>query len=141
MRRRLNSITMFSKNPKKLYAEIDNFLKEEKINKVNFFWSDVAVDIVPSGYSKYTGLKLISNNEETIAIADSMNDASFISNVDYGFIPANAPEELLTYIKKKGKRSINIREISHLDSSNVIQANKERTEGVIEILNFIGGLL
>ena len=137
MGRRLSSITLFTKNPQKLYREIDNFLKKETINEVDFFWSDVAVDIVPSGYNKYTGLKSISNNEKTIAIADSMNDAPLITKVNYGFIPANAPKELLTYIKKSGKRVIDIKTACCIESSQVIQADKERTEGTIEILNFI----
>ena len=141
MGRRLSSISLFTKNPKRLYQAIGDFLKGEKIEGVNFFWSDVAVDIVPSGYNKYTGLKSVSNREKTVGIADSMNDASLLINVDYGFLPKNAPQELLDYIRKRGKKLVNIKDVSSLNQSYVVQANKERTEGVMEILNLIGRLI
>ncbi len=142
MGKRLSSITMFTKNPKGLYAEINNFLKKEKVGGVDFFWSDVAVDIVPSGYNKYTGLMRFVNGDAKVgAIADSMNDVSLLAGVNYGFIPHNAPEELLTCIERKGKRLINIKEVSRLDSSCIVQADRERTEAVIEILNLIEKLI
>ena len=141
MGRRLSSISLFTKNPKRLYQTIGLFLKTEKIEGVNLFWSDVAVDIVPSGYNKYTGLKLVSNREKTTGIADSMNDAALAINVDYGFLPKNAPGELLDYIRKRGRKLVNIKDVSSLNQSCVVQANKERTEGVVEILNLIGRLI
>lgn len=82
--------------------------------------SDVAVDIIPAGHNKMTGLKKMANGLKTIGIADSLNDRALIKEADHSYVPANASKDLINEFK---------------DSINV--CTQKNTRGVIEALNHI----
>jgi len=126
--RRLITISMFTKDeksgidPAKLYLEIKKIVEDLGYRKtVLVTHSDVAIDIIPKGYNKYSGIKHVAKKRKTIGIADSLNDLELILNSDYGFIPANASPKLISKIKNK----------------NVIQSKHGYTDGVIDILRYI----
>lgn len=142
--RRLSSISLFTKRPydknipRDFYPIVNTKIKELGFeNHVFATYSSVAVDIVPKGYNKFTGIKFMAKNKETIGIADSMNDKHLLLDSDYGFMPSNAPPELIGLLKKNGKNISNIDDSVSIRKNCVIQSNKEDTRAVLEVLDFL----
>ena len=67
-------------------------------------YSSVAVDVIPRGFNKLTGLRRLAGSEPAVGIADSMNDLELIRGADYAFLPANSSPELLERLRQSGKR-------------------------------------
>jgi len=131
--RRLATISIFTMHegkgthPKKIMEPVAELIRklgfEDKVMQTR---SNVAVDIIPKGHNKATGIKKHAENKtipKTIGIADSLNDYALIAEADYGFMPSNASAELIEQLKTKGKK--------------IIKVSKSNTAGVIEILHFI----
>ncbi|MBU0628687.1 MAG: HAD hydrolase family protein [Nanoarchaeota archaeon] len=142
--RRLSTISLFTKDPydsnvpRDFHPIVDSKIKELGFeNDVFATYSSVAVDIIPKGYNKATGINYIAGGRKTIGVADSLNDSHLLTDCNQAFIPINSPVELLDYLRVKGKKIENIKDINQLFSGKVIQSKKGFTGGVIEILNFI----
>ena len=135
--RRIATSSFFTDNPKKLCEEIKSIIIEKKLDKHIFaVYSNVAVDVIPKNYNKFSGLKCIAKRRKIIGIADSMNDVHLLTDADYGFIPKNSSKELEKYLKNSGKDVVNIKNAT-LKRGQIIKASKKSTEGVIEVLNFL----
>ncbi|MFA4871784.1 MAG: HAD hydrolase family protein [Patescibacteria group bacterium] len=142
--RRLATISMFTKHegegldPATIHFKIKKLI--EKLgynNKVLVTHSNVAIDIIPAGYNKFTGMKLAAENLKTIGIADSLNDYQMILDADYAFMPHNASLKLINLLKRSNKKIKNIAATVKIDKNIILQSNYGDTEGVIEILDFI----
>ena len=142
--RRLSTISLFTKNPYDKNIPRDFCpIVSKKVKELGFerdvfvTYSSVAVDIIPKGYNKATGINYLSKNRKTIGIADSLNDVHLLTDCTQAFIPTNSPIELLNYLRDGNKKIININENPSLFENRIIQSNKGFTKAVIEILDFI----
>lgn len=142
--RRLTTISLFTKtvtggsDPAEFYPKVKETVKKLGYSKkVHVTHSSVAVDIIPRGHNKFSGIKHIAKGLETIGIADSLNDIHLINNADYSFIPANVSPGLLRELKEKGKNIINMEETSRTGKEVVLQSRYKTTKAVVEILEFI----
>ena len=142
--RRLATISLFTKtelggpDPAGLYPQV---LREIEgmgyAEEVMVTHSDVAVDIIPSGFNKYTGLRQASEAPSLIGIADSLNDLHLIANADRAFLPANASPALLTELSEGGRQVKPLEECGRPSSGTIAIAEFHHTEAVIEILKFL----
>jgi len=139
--RRLITISMFTKdefsgvNPESLFLDVKKFVeKSEFSNYVNVTHSNVAVDIIPINYHKFTGLKHVAGEAKTIGIADSLNDFDLILNADFSFLPANASPKIEIELKKHNKKIEKLDKFSTTSKQTIFQSNFENTQGVIDIL-------
>jgi len=138
---RISTISIFTDDgregcpPEELFAKIKQILeKSEFKNTIKTTHSNVAVDIIPVNYNKYTGIRSISENLKIISIADSLNDSELLLNSDISFIPKNSSPSLLNYLKKKTM----IQPLSKtLNFGNIYISNYKYTLAVIEILKNI----
>ena len=136
-RRRLTTISLFCSNPKNFAKNVEDFVNKSRyIEDFDVTYSSVAVDVIPKGWDKFIGMKMIAGKNKIIGIADSMNDFGLLERSHFSFIPSNAPPEIINKLQENGKRVVNITKTG-LDQELVIQANHPDVEGVIEILNFL----
>jgi len=164
--RRLITITMFTKDeyegldPAEFYPKALKVVKDLGFeDKVLVTHSNVAIDIIPKGYNKFTGLKYLAGELKTIGIADSLNDLDLIIDADYAFIPANASISLIKKLKSLGKKLVTIESKQNSPHPNLLpqrekeikfkvedndslkgvvwQSKYNETKGVIDILQFI----
>jgi hypothetical protein len=144
--RRLATISLFAEygvEPAELAERVtDAIRKHPFFGSVRITYSSVAVDIIPRGFSKWTGISRLAGDLPTVAIADSMNDLEFLKFVDYSFTPSNVTPGLLTSLEKEGK------EIRPLDSSVTLPeqgvvyvSGKRTTFAVSEILVLLAAAL
>ncbi len=74
--------------------------------RVSVMKAGVAVDVVPVGHSKLTGLLFVAGSTDTFAIADSMNDADLLLGTDRALIPLDAQRDLIDHIRVSGREHI-----------------------------------
>ena len=140
--RRLGSISMFTRNksegvlPNKLYSKIVKLLENHPVNKQIFVThSDVAVDIVPFGYTKWTAIEKMFDDKKIIAIADSYNDWDFLFRADHPFMPNNCSPKIEEAFAAHNKKVLPMTEYKGLNpQSGVFKSALNNTAGVIEIL-------
>jgi len=141
--RRLATISMFTKteqggrDPTHLYPQVLKKVEEMGYGEdVLVTHSDVAVDILPAGFNKFTGLRHAAEAAFLIGIADSLNDIHLIANADLAFLPANASPALLMALSHLG-RDVEPLEKGRLPSSKgtIAITESRQTEAVIEILH------
>ena len=144
--RRLATISLFTRteqgglDPVGFYPRFRETVNELGCgNKVYTTHSNVAVDVVPSGYNKFSGINRISKGFRIIGIADSLNDIHLVSDADYAFIPVNASPGLIHGLKTKSKRIMGLKseEAGQMGKNIVLQSQYNETEAVVEILEFI----
>lgn len=139
---RSGTISLFTKErnrgtaPYDLFNYLENYLKTHPDRSEIFLThSDVAVDILPAGNSKYVGLNKICPHQNIIAVADSCNDWEFLDRAWQKFMPVNCCSHLEKKFSLKGYQ------INSLDTylngnnpSTVYKSSFSYTEGVLEIL-------
>jgi hypothetical protein len=142
--RRLATISMFTKtelggpDPKQLYPiVIDTVEKLGFGADVLVTHSDVAVDIIPAGFNKITGLRHIADAPSLIGIADSLNDLHLIADADRAFLPANASTALLSTLEDRGLDVKPLGGSTQNPSGAIEQSEFSNTEAVIDILHFL----
>ncbi|MBN2362727.1 HAD hydrolase family protein [candidate division WOR-3 bacterium] len=140
--RRLSSVSIFTKNgisgepPEKVFERVLDFLTSDKKNDFYVTHSDVAVDIVPCGHNKLTGLKKIDSGSDVFAVADSFNDLSLLGGADYSFAPYNVSKKAISALRGK-------KEVAELDKRKPLEKNKlyvsreSYGRGTAEILGYI----
>jgi len=142
--RRVATVSMFTKterggsDPTHLYPlvmrEVEMMGYDEDVLVTH---SDVAVDIIPAGFNKFTGLRQAAEAPSLIGIADSLNDLHLIANADRAFLPANASPALLAKLRDRG-REVEPLERGRFTSGETIAMSESRhTEAVINILLFL----
>lgn len=142
--RRLISISMFTKDetggidPSEIYSHIQDLVKILGYDdQVMVTHSSVAIDIVPKGYNKFTGMKYAAQGLKIIGIADSVNDYHMLLYAHCGFIPANHSPRLIDLLKNKKKKIVLINQ-SGLDNENIVlKSSYKYNKGVVDILNYI----
>ncbi len=142
--RRLITISMFTKDefdgegPEDLHREVKEFVdKSEFKDYVHVTHSNVAVDIIPINFHKFTGLKYVAGDAKTIGIADSLNDFDLILNADFSFLPSNASPKIETELKKYNKKIESLEKFYPSSNQTIFQSSLENTLGVIDILKKI----
>lgn len=156
--RRLATISLFTKtegggpNPTRLFREVRRAVQEMGYEaEVLVTHSDVAVDIIPSGFNKFRGLRLASEAPSLIGIADSLNDLHLIENADISFLPANASPALMEALEVRGRKvrpleavetrsrnQIALEEFGRTTGGTIAMSGFRHTEAVIQILRFLG---
>ncbi len=96
--------------------------------------SSVAVDVVPLGYTKASGLKAFAGSLPTVAVADSMNDLPLHLASDYSFAPSNIGLGLKAALEDAGRKVSELSGAGELESGVTYVADGPATEGVIQVL-------
>lgn len=139
---RLTTISMFCNEPRSLYEKVSGFVEGTPFqNKVRVTYSSVAVDVLPAGYNKYTGLAAVAGDREIIGVADSMNDQDLLAESEFSLAPANIAPELRPLLESSGRNAVPLGEALELVYGTVLVAEKGETEGVLEILEFLDKML
>lgn len=99
--------------------------------------SDVAVDVIPRGYDKLSGLRAAAGSLRTIGIADSLNDLPLITGADLAFLPANASVALESALESAGRTVHALGEGVPPGREVVLKSGSESTGAVVEILEFL----
>ena len=144
---RMASISMFMKHDESVFDFYKTIKKvmSHKEDKFRVTYSSVAVDIIPVGFNKFTGIKEIERrltnkrNYKIIAIADSINDYELLRDADISFLPSNCNKKVTLGLEKHGMRSIDLQSTKDvLANENCFYiSDKKTTYGVIEILEKI----
>ena len=104
---------------------------------VQVTYSSVAVDVIPRGFNKLTGLRRLAGDQPVVGIADSMNDLELVRGADYAFLPANCARELLSSLERSGKPVQEIGEASGLRPHVAILCTESFTDAVSQALTFL----
>jgi hydroxymethylpyrimidine pyrophosphatase-like HAD family hydrolase len=142
---RTGTISLFTKDkgrgvsPYELSCYLKNHLKgHSTFNRFTITHSDVAVDILPAGHSKYSGMQKICPNRKIIAVADSCNDWEFLFRAEQRFIPNNSSPLIEDQFRAEGIEILPLRSYSHQkDIETVYQSSRKFTYGVVEILKIL----
>ncbi len=141
--RRLATVSMFTRDekegtrPEEIFERVKELVRHiGYARKVYVTHSNVAVDIIPVGYDKFTALDYAAKGLGTIGIADSLNDSHLILNATYGFVPRNASPALLQLIGGEGRQTA-VMSSSDPTPGEIRISDRESTECVIEVLRYI----
>lgn len=141
-RRRLSELSFFCKNPAEFCSKIQKVVYELGLSRdLHVTHSSVAVDVIPAGYSKFTGIYAIAKGKKTIGIADSVNDYPLIMKSNFAFMPSNHSKLLETKISEQGKKIEELEKCTGFNCEVVFKAKSEYCFGTIEILRKINQVL
>ncbi|MBN2790546.1 MAG: HAD family phosphatase [Candidatus Delongbacteria bacterium] len=134
--RRLATISLFTKygiSIPEFHTKMQNELKNLDFCRVTR--SSVAVDILPNGFDKYSGLKYVAGEYGIIvAIADSLNDIEMLKQADITYMPGNADDQTVELLAKTRSK----KDLSYsIEKDSFYIAGKKETFGVIEILEHL----
>lgn len=134
-------ISMFTRNglhPRDYSTHVEQMVLEAGcMDYVNVTYSSVAVDIIPKGFNKLSGMRSIAKDEIVIGIADSMIDIELLTDSDFMFLPSNTQEEVKDTLKRK---NIEIKELnidSPPEKGVALITKHPTTQGVIDSLAYI----
>jgi hydroxymethylpyrimidine pyrophosphatase-like HAD family hydrolase len=143
--RRLATISLFTKteaggaDPAHLYPRVKDEVQRMGYGEdVLVTHSDVAVDIIPGGFNKYTGLRQATEAPVLIGIADSLNDLHLIESAEMAFLPANASPALLKELHGRGREVFPIETCTGGTGRILAQSALPHTGAVIDVLRFLG---
>src|SRR5690554_4742404 len=138
---RLGTVSLFTRDhregklPDKLFDFLNNLLQKQTLNnEITITHSDVAVDILPAGNSKYSGLTRICPHQRIIAIADSCNDWEFLSRANESFLPYNCSSHIMNKFIEKGFSILPVERYNNAADKTVYKSEFGYTEGVLDIL-------
>jgi hydroxymethylpyrimidine pyrophosphatase-like HAD family hydrolase len=134
--RRLATISMFTKYGESI-LDFHSKLKEDlkKLDFCRVTRSSVAVDILPVGFDKFSGLTYMSEeNDVIVAIADSLNDLEMLKQADITYMPGNADKHTIELLSKTRTQK-NLTE--NLEKNSFYISDDCETFGVIEILEHL----
>jgi hydroxymethylpyrimidine pyrophosphatase-like HAD family hydrolase len=142
--RRLCTISLFTRteiggsDPADLHPRVESKVRELGFqDEVLVTHSNVAVDILPIGFTKFSGIRHVAVGLKTIGIADSLNDIHLLTDADLSFMPANGSQRLIDTLESVDRR---VRPLSEWqgDSGPIVWRSRfPSTQGVIEILRFL----
>lgn len=146
--RRLATVTLFANKATpdsvgKIADYVRDFIEERGLGKrVYYRCSNIAVDIVPIGFSKFAGISKLAERlgvNGTIGIADSAGDIELLRSSTYSAIPSNATKELFETISGSEfpKRLQPVSSAYAASVTDVLVSNGPHTEGITEILEFL----
>lgn len=139
---RLSTISLFTKDkgsgvsPYNLYLLLKEQLETDiRKDEIIITHSDVAVDILPAGNSKYNGIDKICPGLRVFAVADSYNDLEFLLKASGSFLPDNCSAHLEEELMRKGCSIMPLNRYKDgTEQMNVYKSNYSYTEGVLDIL-------
>jgi hydroxymethylpyrimidine pyrophosphatase-like HAD family hydrolase len=102
--------------------------------------SSVAVDVVPRGFTKMTGLEAVAGGLRTVGVADSMNDLEMHLGSDYSFAPSNISPRLVERLRSEGRDVLPLPGAEDVVGGVTYVAGGSATEGVIQILEALAGM-
>ena len=139
--RRLATVSLFTRlglQPEAFVEEVASEVSRLGCEELfNVTYSSVAVDVIPIGFNKLSGLRRLAGDEPTVGIADSMNDFELVRGADCSFLPGNASSELLRRLSEAGKPVQNIGEASGLRAGVPILCDRDFTDAVCQALTFL----
>ncbi len=127
-------------SPEKYFKIIEEFvLNSDLSDKVYTTYSNVAIDIIPIGVSKFTGIDSIRSNQTIISLLDSMNDIDLALHSNLCFLPSNASKELLNRISYNSINSFqeHVKICDFKSSNTIFLCNNSFSFGVIEALEVL----
>ena len=123
----ISIFTVHGTAPEALLPKVQSVIEDRDLaERVRAVCSSVAVDVVPRGYSKLTGMRHVAGDEPVMGIADSMNDVELVLGADLAAVPANVKPELLA-------------EIERTRNPQSYRSSRPITEAVIEVLHLVAG--
>lgn len=142
--RRLCTISLFTRtetggsDPADLHPRIETKVRELGFQgEVLVTHSNVAVDVLPLGFTKFSGIRHVAVGQKTIGIADSLNDIHLLTGADLSFMPANSSRRLIRALAAGGRRVQPLRVWTGEPGPIVWRSRFPSTQGVIEILRFL----
>ena len=123
--------------PVKHFDIITDILNKHK-HSDSFYttWSNVAIDIIPNGFSKWTALKDCANDSLIISFMDSYNDKEIALNSDLCVMPNNVSHELIAHLRNNNKLVYQLNKFHFLKNNGYI-TESSYTKGVIEGLKYL----
>ena len=119
-------------NPVNFYNQInEDILRHPLSERVYLTWSSVALDIIPKGYSKWETLKMLAEDKQIISFMDSYNDKEIAKNSYLTYLPKNASDKLISYLRSENKLVFPLNKF-HPTGNQVFISEKPFSEGVIE---------
>jgi hydroxymethylpyrimidine pyrophosphatase-like HAD family hydrolase len=122
------AIAAFTKHgtaPETLQPKVQAVVDErDLVDRVRVVCSSVAVDVVPVGFSKRTGMRRVARGEPVMGIADSMNDAELVLGADLAAVPRNVKPELAAEIERTG-------------AAHVYTSGRDVAAAVIDVLHLV----
>jgi hydroxymethylpyrimidine pyrophosphatase-like HAD family hydrolase len=144
---RETTVTLFTKDEKggespENYYDILNADLQNYEFKDDFYiaWSNVAFDIIPTGFSKWNSLQKIAENKTIVSFMDSYNDKEIAMFSDYTIMPLNVSDKLIEYLRENGSLIFPLDKFHIYKHSNFI-SKKTYTDAVIEGLKYIKPLI
>ncbi len=132
------AFTRYGQSPRERKRDVANRVERWGAGEFCYVtYSSVAVDVVPNGFSKLTGIKRAADGLGVIGIADSMNDIDLHLGSDFSFAPSNIAPELRAGLLGGGRRVVELENARKVESQTTYVASKPATEGVIEVLDFL----
>ena len=143
--RRLATVSLFTRteeggtDPARLFGEVSRFVEDNGFGgRVYVTHSDVAVDVIPAGHNKFTGLRSAAEAPGLIGIADSFNDLHLIADSDLAFLPSNASLNLVCALEGTGRSITEMEAAGGIESGSIYRSSRGYTEAVVDILRFLG---
>jgi hydroxymethylpyrimidine pyrophosphatase-like HAD family hydrolase len=142
--RRLASIAIFTKyghSPAAYKPIIEGRVLDSGYGDiVRTTYSSVAVDVVPLGFNKFTGLTELAGGLKAVGVADSMNDIELHLRTGISFAPSNISTELKRRLEEAGRNVVALPRTGKLEEGSTYVTSGPATEGVIEVLEVLGSL-
>jgi hydroxymethylpyrimidine pyrophosphatase-like HAD family hydrolase len=99
-------------------------------------WSNVAIDIIPYGFSKWTGINHLANDKKVISFLDSYNDKEIALNSDFVFLPSNSSPELIKTLRQNNKLVFDLGKF-HFINNHCYLSKKSYTSSVLDGLKYL----
>ena len=139
--RRLAAIVLFTKYgfaPHECSKIVDERVRDLGYSDLAYTtYSSVAVDVIPKGYSKMSGLLRVSGGLATVGVADSMNDIQLHLGSDISFAPSNISDELRQRLLDAKRCVVELEKVKKPVLGTTYVASGSATAGTIQILEAI----
>ena len=143
---RKTTVTLFTcdeqsgESPEKYHDLVDKDLKSSEFGEDFYItYSNVALDIVPINHSKWYTLKKIAQDTgedcKIISFMDSYNDKEVVKYSDYSFLPQNASDSLIQYLRAHTKLIFPVGKF-HFFRGIAYLCSEKYTEAVVAGLRF-----
>jgi len=118
--------------PKRYFDIIQHDLDRHKYADLFYLtFSNVALDIIPYGYSKWSAISHIADARTVVAFIDSYNDREIALYSHITFLPKNSSPVLIEYLTQNQKSVMPV-EAYQFAEDTACMLSKKYTEGVIE---------
>ena len=99
-------------------------------------WSNVAIDIIPAGVSKWSALQSVADGKTLVSFMDSYNDKEIALYSDFTFLPQNTAPALISHLRANNTLVFPLSRFYFLKGSSFL-CQKSYTEAVIEGLHYL----